>query len=381
MLKVDAYWDLRSTVPERHTGVGKHVIEVIQGLHASGKVDLRVLLAKDQQSLWEKQAHLFGGDMIATTTLPFSNKMGRLLAGLGFSPELNLLTKGRDLIYSPMELLLVSKRIPFVNTIHGIPCFESSLPVSSYRSRTYRMERIKQRYFFKCCRRHCRRSFVVSNYLRQQLVERFNWNEKQLHSVYNGAEAPFFKVVADVFAKDPSLQRMRLLQVGGANAFDGASQLLQVACYLESHYPEAEIAIAGDRHESPWAENLKAMSNVVWLGFLESAQLLDEMHRSTALLYVPAVESFGIIGVEAMAAGLPVLATRSTALPEVLGDAACWINPDDEASIEKGLREVCTNPEIRATHVEAGRKQAARYTWPAVVERVLSGFQQIAATI
>jgi hypothetical protein len=47
MLKVDVYWDLRAPMPERHTGVGKHVIAVLCGLNASSEIDLRVLAGFD----------------------------------------------------------------------------------------------------------------------------------------------------------------------------------------------------------------------------------------------------------------------------------------------------------------------------------------------
>ncbi|WP_269526990.1 glycosyltransferase [Coraliomargarita parva] len=375
MLKIDIYWDLRSTIPSRHTGVGKHVIEVIRGLRASGQVNLRVLLAKDQMHLWEDQSKANQWEELAKVTLPWSLRAIRLRAAVGLTGALNRLCRGRDLVYSPMELLLVLKTVPFINTVHGMPCFEVSLPDKVYRSLIYRWERLRQANFFRLSRRHCACSFVVSDYLKDRMVKRIGFASNFLHTVYNGAEDFFFQP-DEVTPDRARRERLRLLQVGGANIFDGAPALLQVARYLEKHYPTAKIWIAGDRHEAPWEHRLQAMSNVVWHGFLDSRRLLEEMRRATALLYVPAVESFGIIGVEAMAAGLPILASRSTALPEVLGDAACWIDPADEASIEDGLHRLCLEPENRRLYIEAGRRQAAQYTWASVVERVLCGFRK-----
>jgi glycosyltransferase involved in cell wall biosynthesis len=380
MLKIDIYWDLRYTMPEHHTGVGQHVIEVLNGLRAHPDCDLRVLVAKDQFELWAEQSKVYDWEALEIVILPLSNKGNRLCYGLTSIRSLDPLCAGRDLVYSPMELLLGFKHIPFVNTMHGIPCFEESLPSELYGSLRYRWERLKQAWFFRRCRRLCCRSFAVSDYLKVQLQERFNFDSEMLHTVYNGARDGFFE------QQDPqntaNAQRPpRFLAVGGANAFDGAADLVRIARVLQRDMPEAKIWIAGDRHEEPWSGQLHAMENVGWHGFLSSEQMMAEMQKATALLYVPAVESFGIIGVEAMAVGLPILAHQNAALEEVLRDAALWIDPANASTLAESLRAIVEDADLREKLIGKGRKQAVRYTWPAVVERVLSGFQQIAATI
>jgi len=122
---------------------------------------------------------------------------------------------------------------------------------------------------------------------------------------------------------------------------------------------------------------LRGMDNVLWHGFLSSEHLAIEMQRASALLYVPAVESFGIIGVEAMALGLPIVARQSTALPEVLAGAAVWIDPDNSASVIQGLKAVVEDEALREQLIVKGRARAERYRWSSVVTRVLKGFQQV----
>ena len=371
-LKVDLYWDLRSTIPDRHTGVGKHIIEVLRGLMADGEMDLRIWIASDQCTLWQEQSAAFGWTDLPVLKLPFSNKTGRLLAGLGFTYAAKRMCPGRDLVYSPMEILLPIKGIPSINTIHGIPCFEQSpLRSSHYYSWRYRYERLKQRYFFYRSRQRCSTSFVVSDYLKNRLIHNFGWPPNQLHTVYNGADAVFFEnnTLFDVNITTHE-ESFHLLQVGGANAFDGAPALLAIASYLADNHPQIKIHIAGDRHEAPWEHQLRRLPNIVWLGFLSSEALRNEMRRARALIYVPTAESFGIIGVEAMAVGLPILAMRTASLPEVLGDAAAWIDPQVSESIENGLLVTCFNPTRRQQLIKLGQNRAKRYQWPNVVEKV-----------
>ena len=373
MLKVDLYWDLRSSLPERHTGVGKHVINVISGLLAQEDIDLRVLLAKDQKAMWSLQKEAYGWGSLTNQALPFSNKMGRLRFAASALPSIEQLCRSRDVIYSPMELLLSTGKVPYVNTIHGIPSFEDSIGKAIYASRALKIERAKQAWFFRRSRSLCRKSFVVSDYLKQHLVSRLQFAPDFLEVVYNGADEIFFdtEVLQATECSDATL-----LVVGGINALDGAANLLTVALLLKKERPSVKIRIVGDRHESPWYEKMAQMHNVVFCGFLDSADLLLEMKRSAALLYLPAVESFGIIGVEAMACGLPIIACRSTSLPEVLGDAPFWVDIDQPNIVLEAVDTILGSPVARNRYVEAGYEQAAKFHWVNVASNVVSGLQR-----
>jgi len=379
MIKIDIYWDLRATIPERHTGVGQHVIEVLNGLFARSDCDLRILLAKDQVELWKAQSKAHGWETLDTVVLPLSNKGNRLLYGLTSIWSLDAICAGRDLVYSPMELVLGLKRIPFVNTIHGIPCFETSLPAEWYHSNRCRWERLKQGWFLRRCQQLCRLSLPVSDYLKEQLQERFKFAPARLHPVYNGAKECFFQQ-PDGGSAAPFKRRPRFLSVGGANGFDGGEDVVRIARLLEREMPDAKIWIAGDRHKDPWERQLRGMNNVVWHGFLSSERMIDEMRRASALLYVPAVESFGIIGVEAMALGLPILAKPNSGLPEVLGDAALWIDPQDPESVMQAVTSVVADESLREALIAKGRKQAERYRWSHVVERVVESFKSVTSS-
>lgn len=369
MLKIDLYWDLRSTIPTRHTGVGKHVIQVLRGLAEIDQMDLRVLLARDQEGLWASQAAAYEWESLPTVTLPFTNKSLRLRAGLGLSGGLSRLLAGRDLLYSPMEMLLPVSGLPVFNTIHGIPCFEPTIPAAQYKSLRYRFERARQKLFLWRTRQLATVSMVVSEYLKSALVDRFRLPPERLHVVYNGAEDHFYLDEAQR-ARRTDPPHPVLLAVGGANAFDGAPHLLRVAQWLQSAIPEAELRIVGDRHEPEWEQPLRACPNVTWDGFLSSRDLLAAMRASSALLYFPAVESFGIIGVEAMACGLPVLSHHNTALPEVLGEAALYVDPTDESAVLHGIRELSGDTPTRTRLIEAGRRRAESFRWQSVVNRV-----------
>lgn len=100
------------------------------------------------------------------------------------------------------------------------------------------------------------------------------------------------------------------------------------------------------------------------LGRVSDGELRALLAGAAAFVWPSLREGFGLPPLEAMALGVPVLAARSTAMPEVLGDAALWFDPCDISDIARALRSfVGLEPEVRAALSRAGRRRAAGFTW------------------
>jgi glycosyltransferase involved in cell wall biosynthesis len=74
-------------------------------------------------------------------------------------------------------------------------------------------------------------------------------------------------------------------------------------------------------------------------------------------------EGFGFPPLQAMAAGVPVVATRAGSLPEVLGDAASLVEVGDTDALARALDQVLSDPATRAGLVEAGRRRVQAFSW------------------
>ncbi|MDR3069071.1 MAG: glycosyltransferase, partial [Cellulomonas sp.] len=147
----------------------------------------------------------------------------------------------------------------------------------------------------------------------------------------------------------------------------------------------------------PKAEELRALAapagdRITFVGSLSGPDLV-EFYRGVDVLAVPSldtrqqapsrrpaqgwVEQFGRVAVEAMACGTPVVASRSGALPDVVGDAGILVPPGDVAALGAALRQVVDDPELAATLRRRGFDVAARCSWDAIAAQVEDLYHQV----
>jgi glycosyltransferase involved in cell wall biosynthesis len=97
-----------------------------------------------------------------------------------------------------------------------------------------------------------------------------------------------------------------------------------------------------------------------------------------ALVYPSQYEGFGLPVLEAMACGCPVIASRGGALPEVVGEAGCLVEPGSAADLADALRRLAGDPELRRRLAEKGRARAAEFTWERTAARTLEIYERAA---
>jgi glycosyltransferase involved in cell wall biosynthesis len=106
---------------------------------------------------------------------------------------------------------------------------------------------------------------------------------------------------------------------------------------------------------------------------------LRVFYEAAAAFAFPSLyEGFGLPPLEAMACGTPVVASNLSSLPEVVGDAAVLVNPENVFDIARGLREVLLDEERRRTLVQRGCQQVRRFSWAEAARQVLEVYQEAA---
>lgn len=107
---------------------------------------------------------------------------------------------------------------------------------------------------------------------------------------------------------------------------------------------------------------------------------LPALYQGAAVYVLPSrYEGFGIPVLEAMASGTPVITTTAASLPEVAGDAALLVDPDDRAALAAALRRVLGDAALRSDLIGRGKERAPLFTWRKTAEATLAAFHRAVA--
>lgn len=120
-----------------------------------------------------------------------------------------------------------------------------------------------------------------------------------------------------------------------------------------------------------------ATGAVRWLQHVPDADLLAVLKLATALVFPSLGEGFGLPVLEAFAAGVPVITSNTTSLPEVTGDAAIAINPLDVDQLKEAMRQVLQDEALVKRLKARGLKRAQSFTWQACTASTLQVYQRV----
>jgi alpha-1,3-rhamnosyl/mannosyltransferase len=145
---------------------------------------------------------------------------------------------------------------------------------------------------------------------------------------------------------------------------------------------EFELVVAG-----PWGwgersiyDRLQAgIPGVRYLGYVPEAELPALTAAATIFAYVSLYEGFGLPVGQAMAAGVPVLTSNVSALPEVVGDAGLVADPRSREEIRTALERLLLTPSLRSQLSESGRRRARQFTWGECARKSWRFFERVAS--
>lgn len=112
-------------------------------------------------------------------------------------------------------------------------------------------------------------------------------------------------------------------------------------------------------------------------GYINNTELPDVYNMATAFIYPSTHESFGIPVLEAMACGTPVITSNCSALPEIAGDAALLVDPQDTLSVATGIERMMYNEELRNEFTLRGLERCRSFSWYNSSEQLLRHYQEV----
>ncbi len=346
------------------TGVGRHINNVLLRLATRPGVDLTLLFARQ----WIGQDGKLDLSM-PLRDLPYrvfptpENLTERAWKLFGMPVMDRFLPNDIDWVYCPMETYLPTRKAKVAITVHDMRHFEPSLPQSTHTHMA--------RHWMRRAFRDCALLFAVSEFTKRRMVDLAGADPAKIVVVGNGIEGEFFAP-----PPPPATDRPYALVVGGLRRIKGGKHVLEVARELKSRGVPLDIVVAGEPTDSDLRQQAEAMGGFRFLGMIDDPAMRAWLGGASALLFLSRYEGFGIPAVEAMAAGVPVVAANFAALPETIGGGGLLFDPADTQAIANSLDQLRSNLAVREGIVAAGRERAREFTWEATAARVFAGMSR-----
>jgi len=227
---------------------------------------------------------------------------------------------------------------------------------------------------------------AVSEHTRQDAIRLLNLNPEKIVAIHSGVPDAYFDVT-DAEAKRVrerlNLNKPFILHIGTIEPRKNLDALLDAYLLLpQSVRDEVEIVFAGPLG---WAASttsqriVSGLPGVRYLGYVPESDIPGLTRAATVFAYPSLYEGFGFPAAQAMAAGVPVLTSNNSCLPEVTGPGAIHVDPRSPAAIRDGLDKLLGSPATAAEIAAAGRRKAEEeYRWDRCAIRSWQFFQQFA---
>lgn len=278
-----------------------------------------------------------------------------------------------DLVHFPHWNVPIRTRTPFVLTIHDLIILQHpSLRATTLGPIRYFVKSYGHRLVLRNATRRARRIIVPSEFVRADVCARFPSAASKVVVISEGVRSPPVRSqVSNVNGQ------MSVLYVGNAYPHKNLERLIQAFLNVRRIIPSATLTIAGydDYFFRRTEQFVRTHSGGERIQFIPSPEddTLESLYHQAALFVMPSeTEGFGLPPLEAMARGVPVASSRGGSLPEVLGEAAHYFDPERIAEMSKIMEQALTDPVLRERLITKGKEQAARYSWEAAARGTLA---------
>jgi glycosyltransferase involved in cell wall biosynthesis len=236
--------------------------------------------------------------------------------------------------------------------------------------------------------RRSHRILTVSEASKRDILEYFKVKPAKVTVIYNAIDERFLAPPPEesvhAVAERYQLQGDFALYVGTVKPHKNVERLIDAFHLVrQSGLDQLKLVVIGD-DISKYAVLRRAVHRynlhkyVRFLGFLPD-DTLAVVYRLAAVFVFPSLyEGFGLPPLEAMACGTPVVTSNVSSLPEVMGDAALFVDPYNAQAIADGMRRVLTEPALRAELGTRGLARARDFSWERSVRRIRDIYDEVA---
>jgi glycosyltransferase involved in cell wall biosynthesis len=291
---------------------------------------------------------------------------------LGGSVVLDWITRGADVFHASNQVRVAPWNCRLTATIHDMTCW---LMPQMHTAANVRADAS----FAQHIVRRATRLIAVSENTRRDAVRLLGVAPERIEVIYSGVDERFFS------AAPARRDRPYVLYLGTIEPRKNVDTLLDawtaVPAGLRDQYDLLVAGPLGWSSGRTLARLQSGMPGVRYLGYVPEREIPSLTAGATLFAYVSLYEGFGFPVAQAMAAGVPVLTSGTSCLPEITAGGAVIVDPQSPAEIAKALAGMLEDPELRTRLGAAGRKRATElYRWEECARRSLAFFERAACS-
>ena len=356
-------------------GIGTYVRNLVSGLARQDGDDTYVLLCREDDQAYARSLGPRFEALVETA--------GNYSLREQVSVPLALARAKIDLFHAPHYVVSPLTRCPFIVTIHD--CIHLRFPQYLPNRAAYLYARL----VMTQSARRAKRVLTVSRASKEDILRYLRVPAEKVEVVYNALDERLAAPPTDV-----DLQRVRerylltspfILYTGNVKPHKNIDRLIEAYSILRRRGVEdVKLVIIGE--EISKYANLRRLvhrfqlhQHVRFFGFVND-HTLAAMYRLASMFVFPSLyEGFGLPPLEAMAAGVPVITSNTSSLPEVVGDAALLIDPMDAGAIADAMARLLGDRSLRDDLIARGHARVHAFSWDRSVARVRQIYAEIGA--
>lgn len=277
---------------------------------------------------------------------------------------------------------------PYVVTVHDL--LDHMYRVNSQSA----LKRSLHFQFTKRVLQHAARIFAVSNFSKADTVRLFAVPPERIEVIYNAIDDSFRQGHAGEAERQFIAERYQvntpfLLYAGRISPHKNVVRIIEAFAALknelnkEGKFEDLKLIIIGDevsKHPDLRRACVKGgvQNDVRFLGFVPIDVLRIFYDQAKIFVFPSLYEGFGLPPLEAMAHATPVVTSNTSSIPEVVGNAAVMVNPENIFEIMRALHRVLVDQSLRDKLKARGLEQAAKFSWDSSVRRMMEIYREVA---
>ncbi|MHA7112234.1 glycosyltransferase family 4 protein [Sunxiuqinia elliptica] len=282
-----------------------------------------------------------------------------------------------DLFLSPDGYLSLSTKVKQLAVIHDINFAHRPKDLPWLTAHYYN-------HFFPKFAKKAKRLATVSYYSKEDLIRTYKIHPDDIDVVYNGVNTLYTPTTSE--EQEATRQKYTdgkqyFLYIGSLHPRKNICGLLRAYdAFRTSMETDIKLVITGGEmfkteEISKTYEGMRFKEDVVFTGRLPIEELHQVLGAALALTFVPYFEGFGIPVIEGMSAGIPVICSNTTSLPEVGGNAVLYADPFVVSQIKDAMVQIASDETLREELIQKGKKQLQQFSWDKTADHLWGSIQ------